>query len=276
MNKLLIAIICASMVMIGGVAFAGDVTVGDDSAGSSADSQSAAGAMATIDSHDKNTTINRHFVSPGVVPMPGTNGFFTNPTPDSSFRSIRDIITAMVGPDKYCIVLSKGALKNMAKGGDVDTHLQILRGDDQIPRVYSAAFEGTEYLYIAVEEPVFQNGKLIGTKRVDGLTSTGLIDGEADNADTNSIQVIGKVGLKALKDGNNYMVITAEGAHRMVEASGWGIGLYTVGGDISDSGERSGVGGGGTGFAKNRTGTEDKPWIQGYVGVRDMPYPPIQ
>jgi hypothetical protein len=267
MKKLLIALICASMVMIGGVSFAS----------SSADADADASAGALIDqSGQDNRVYNRDFVNAGVTPMPGTNGFFISPTPDSSFRSIKDIFNAFMGPNKYCLVVSEGALESMAKGGDVESHLQILRGEDQVVRIYGDDFEGTKYLYIAIEEPVFKDGKLIGTKRIDDLIVTGMIDGEADDAETNSIQVIGKTGLKALKDGNNYMVITAEGAHRMVEASGWGVGLYTVGGTVSESGKQSALAGGGTGFAKNQTGPEDKPWIQGYVGVRDMPIPPIK
>jgi selenophosphate synthetase-related protein len=99
---------------------------------------------------------------------------------------------------------------------------------------------------------------------------TGYLDGEADDGDTNSLQVIGEIGLAVVKDGNNYMVLTSEGAHRKVEAEGWGIGFYTTGGIISDSGKASGIMGGGTGYAQNETGPEDRPWIQGYFGVKEV------
>jgi hypothetical protein len=241
-----------------------------------AESHSEAFSGSSITDNSTTHINDRKFVNPGVIPMAGTNGFFTTPTPDSSFRSIRDIFKAFMGSNKYCMIVTKGTLKNMAKGGDVELHLQILRGEDQVPRIYGDDFEGTEYFYIAIEEPVIKDGGLLGTKRIDGLTVTGLIDGEADDAETNSLQVIGKAGLKALADGNNYMVITAEGHHRMVEASGWGIGFYIAGGTVTESGKESATSGGGTGYSKNRTTPEDKPWIQGYVGVRDMPIPPIK
>jgi hypothetical protein len=270
MKKLLITLICVSMVLMSGIAVAGDV-INNAPVGEQANAT--AGALIDKSGQDNSVT-NRNFVNAGNTPIPGTNGFFTNPTPDSSFRSIKDIFNAFMGPDKYCIIVSEGALQSMARGGDVTSHLQILRGHNQITRIYDDDSEGIKVLYIAVEEPVFAmvNGKrvLTGTKRIEDLAVTGLIDGEADDANTNSIQVIGKTGLKALKDGNNYMVITAEGAHRMVEASGWGVGLYSVGGTVSESGKQSGLVGGGTGFAKNKTGTEDQPWIQGYVGVKEM------
>ena len=99
-----------------------------------------------------------------------------------------------------------------------------------------------------------------------------MIDGEADDGETNSLQVIGIAGLEAIKDGNNFMMLTAEGAHRKVEASGWGIGFYTTGGLISSNGQESGIMGGGTGYSSNETGPEDRPWIQGYVGCREMQF----
>ena len=47
------------------------------------------------DSHDVNNNkvdSPRFLPNPGMAPMPMTNGFFTAPTPDSSFRSIREKI----------------------------------------------------------------------------------------------------------------------------------------------------------------------------------------
>jgi hypothetical protein len=79
--------------------------------------------------------------------------------------------------------------------------------------------------------------------------------------------VIGKVALKAMYAGFNHLEITAEGAHRGVFASGWGVGTYTVGGTMTDSGKTAGALGGGLGYASNQTSTEDKPWIQGNVGL---------
>lgn len=248
-----------------GVSFAGDIDIKNKS-------KSKSEAVSGSYIEDNSVYNNRQFVSPGNVPMPGTNGFFTNPTPDSSFRSIKDILRAFNGQGTYCMVVSRSALKNWAKGGDVDTNYQIMRGHDQVTRIYGDDYEGTELLYIAIEEPIFgENAKgetvLKGTVRPEGLVTTAMVDGEADDSDTNSLQVIGKVGLKALDDGNNYMVITAEGAHRMVVADGWGIGFYTTGATVSESGKQSGLAGGGTGYAYNESGPEDKPWIQGYVAV---------
>jgi hypothetical protein len=274
MKKLfIIAVMCVSLIMVSGNAFAGDVGTGIITPVISGQGQGQGQGQA-IDDHSTTTNYNRTFPVQGNVPLPQTNGFFTNPTPDSSFRSIRDILSAFAEEDNFCIKMTEGALERLAKGGDVESHLQVLRGNDQVPRIYDEDTDSVKWLFIAIEKPIIVDGKLKGTEKIDGLKVTAMADGEADDSDTNSLQVIGKIGLKALKDGNNYLVVTAEGAHRKVEASGWGIGFYTTGGLISDSGKQAGIVGGGTGYSKNQTGPEDRPWIQGYVGVKgvkDMP-----
>ena len=267
MKKMLIAVfMCVSLIMVGGNAFA------------QSESEANADAGASIETYDNSTSnvYNRNFAPVGITPLPQTNGFFTAPTPDSSFRSVKDLIRFTLDEGKFMVRMTEGALERLAKGGDVESHLQIIRGDSQVPRIYGSNFEdATEnprWLWIAIEEPVIKDGKVIGTKRYEGLRVTGMTDGEADDGDTNSFQVIGKLGLKALKDGNNFMVITAEGAHRKVEASGWGIGFYTTGATVSGDGKNSGVVGGGTGYASNEVGPEDRPWVQGYVGCKPMKF----
>jgi hypothetical protein len=228
-----------------------------------ADSFAASGA--SIDDHSKNTSnvYDRKFPNPGITPIPGTNAFFSDPTEDSSFRSVKDLIEMISGPGAVTLKISEGALANMAKGGDVDTHLQIIRGADSVDR---APKNGTRWLWIAYQKPIMENGVLRPMTPVN-MTVTGAIDGEADDGGTNSFQVLGKMGLKAIKDGNNVMVISAEDSHRKIEASGYGFGTYVVVAGNMDNGKLGGGGGGGTGFAKNVTGPEDLPWAQGYVGV---------
>lgn len=254
MKKLLIVLLCAVALIISGTAYAEN-----DNSESEAEAES--NSAATVNGFNDNSTneVNsRNFVNPGVTPLPHTNGFFTSPTPDSSFRSIVDIIRVMGEGTE--VMFTKGALRNLAKGGDMEKHIQVVRGADQIPRVYGPETDDNEiWLTVTYENPKNQ---------VDCVDVTGYLDAEADDADTNSLQVIGEVGLAVVADGNDYMVLTAEGAHRKVEASGWGIGFYTTGGLVSDSGKSSGIMGGGTGWSTNETGPEDRPWIQGYFGVK--------
>ena len=265
---LIAVLMCVSLIMVGGNAYA-------DEANATVEDVETNASITTNDNSTSNV-YNRNFAPVGITPLPQTNGFFTAPTPDSSFRSVKDLIRFALDEGKFMIRMTEGALQKLAKGGDVETHLQIIRGDSQVPRLYGKDFDEAEtnprWLWIAIEKPVIKDGKVIGTKRIEGLRMTGYADGEADDGDTNSFQVIGKIGLQAIKDGNNFLVITAEGAHRKVEASGWGIGFYTTGATVSGDGKNSGVVGGGTGYASNEVGPEDRPWVQGYVGCKEMPF----
>lgn len=216
----------------------------------------------TDNSHSK--VYNRQFPIAGNTPIPGTNGFFTAPTPDSSFRQVKDLIYYLTGdPSALSVLLTEGALENLAKGGDVDSNLQIVRAAVATAK---ADEDGVKWLTLSYIAPVVKDNKVIGVRKEE-LSVGAFADGEADDGDTNSFMVIGKVCLKALKANFNHVQVTVEGAHRSVEASGWGIGAYTVGGTMTDSGKTAGLIGGGTGYAQNETATEDRPWIQAVVGM---------
>lgn len=276
MKKLfMILAILVSLFMVSGPVMAGSATADADAA-ADVEITFSEGTLSPQTIEEGSTV--RQFVNPGVTPLPMTNGFFTAPTPDSSFKSIRDIINALhtEGGSGH-IRLNEAALIQMAKGGKVTTHTQVVRGITQVPRAYERGpykdivtgedMVSNRFLIITIEKPIVKDGKVVGMAKPPGIKVTGFIDGEAKDGKTNSLQVLGKVGLTALEDGNNLMVITAEGAHRMVEASGWGVGFYGVTAGVSEAGKASSLAGGGTGYAKNKTGTEDKPWVQGYIGV---------
>jgi len=235
-----------SLILVGGNALA------DEANSASIVQGVTAGAGASIDSHDQNTSnvYDRKFVNPGVYPMPQTNGFFTSPTPDSSFRGMEEFL-AIFGDGK-AVILSDGAVDQMAKGGfDTEVNYQIVNDETIVPRV---TYDGTKYIKITIEKPA-------------DVKVVALVDGEADDNDTNSMMVLGQMAQEAIKDGCNVLVITAEGAHRAVEASGWGVGTAVTGGAVNTSGKESVAGGGGTGYSSNGTMTEDLPWLQGFAAV---------
>jgi len=215
----------------------------------------------SIDSHDVNKVKSARFLpNPGIVPMPGTNGFFTAPTPDSSFRSIRELVK-MDDPNATCLRVTEGTLEEWASGGDSDVNYQkvreirvLARGNKDTTKLLDGTDEEARWLNICIEMP-------------KGFKTAAFVDGEADDGDTNMLNVLGKAGDKAVEDGVTTLVITAEGAHRSVEASGWGIGLYMLGSDVSKGGSTAGIMGGGTGYASNETQTEDNPWFQGKAGM---------
>jgi len=232
-------------------------------AGSEANVEDVSASISTSTT-DNSKNYNRNFVNSGMTPIPGTNGFFTAPTPDSSFRMAKELIYYLTGdPEAISVRLTEGALENLAKGGDVDANLQIVRADVATAKPDE---NGDRWLTISIIAPVVKDDKIVGIRK-ENLMVGAFADGEADDRETNSFMVIGKCGLKALKAGFGHMQIVSEGAHRAVEAQGFGIGTYTVGGTISDSGKDSGLVGGGLGYAWNDTSTEDRPWIQANVGM---------
>lgn len=230
------------------------------------DNSDRSAATVNIDdnSSNKSKVYNRQFVNPGNTPIPGTNGFFTAPTPDSSFRQVAEFIYYLTGDaDAVSVQLTEGACEALAKGGDVDSNIQIVR---QRLAVAKADQDGVKWITISMIKPVVEDGKLVRVAKAD-LRIAGFVTAEADDADTDSFQVIGKLALKVIAANLDHLQITAEGAHRKVEASGFGIGFYTVGAQVSQGGQTSGLAGGGLGYATNEAGPEDRPWIQGNAGL---------
>ena len=200
----------------------------------------------SIDSHDVN--IDRRFPTPGFVPLPGTNVFYQKPTQDSSFRNIREIIKD-TGYDRF----TEGVMNGFAKGGKVTVHYQLFQGSDVVKRI-GPEKDGDKWIKVVYKLP-------------KGFIPIAVFDGEAVDGKTNSINVLGACGEKAIEDGVNILYIKKESEHRMVEASGWGIGGYGTGATVGSDGTFAGLVGGGTGYSKNKAGTEDRPWIQGYAGI---------
>ena len=230
------------------------------------DNSDRSGASVTIDdnSSNKSKVYNRQFVNPGNTPIPGTNGFFTAPTPDSSFRQVAELIFYLTGDaNAVSVNLTEGACESLAKGGDVDSNIQVVRERFATAK---ADEDGVKWITISMIKPIIKDGKMVGVNKANPNIA-GFATAEADDGDTDSFQVIGKIALKAIKAGLNHFQVTAEGAHRKVEASGFGIGFYTVGAQVSQGGQTSGLAGGGMGYSSNEAGPEDRPWIQGNIGL---------
>jgi hypothetical protein len=267
LKKMFIIMLAIGLVTFSSNVFAGKINVSADANVESTQTQvdeSSQNAIINSTDNSRNKVTNRNFVNPGVTPIPGTNGFFTAPTPDSSFRQVKELIYYLTGdPNAVSVKLTEGACENLAKGADVDITLQVVRDRYATAK---ADKEGVRWITISMIAPVVKNGKVVDLLKED-INVAGFASAEADDGETDSFQVIGKVALKAIKANLNHLQITAEGAHRKVEASGWGVGFYTTGAKVSDGGTVSGLVGGGTGYASNEAGPEDRPWIQGNVGL---------
>ena len=175
---------------------------------------------------------------PANIPVYGGTGFFTTPTPDGSFESLK---TALM----FANMFSEQALVSLAAGGRTKIFVK-----DLSPQV-SATFEdpNNKMIKIVLDAP-------------KGLKYEGPANGEATNGTTNSIQLMAAIALKALRNGSNVVYFAAEGAHRGVETSGWGIGFAHT------KASHDNVSAGGTGYAAAKAGPQDKPWLQGFAFVK--------
>jgi hypothetical protein len=230
-----VLIIFAVLFMMTSVAYAGSISTNISEAG--------AAAGASITDNSKNKVYDRDFVNGGGNVTAGTHAFFTEPTDDSSFRRVMDLI-------RFGTVFSEGALKNLAKGGDAVVEYPVTSEFEKPDNVLR---DGNRYIMIVVEQP-------------EDFRATSPCQAKADDGDTTSFQIIAKLALKAISEGDNVLYLTEEGFHRKVEAGGWGIGTHVAGGSVSDNGKISGVGGGGFGISQNEVGPEDRPWVHGYGG----------
>ena len=205
-----------------------------------ADSEAEATAGATIIQNDNSTNKSEASETraiPGNVPVYGAPGFFTTPTPDGSFESLKQAL-------QFADMFSEQALIDMAAGGSVNAYVKDLN-----PKA-TAKFEdpNNKMIKIVLEAP-------------KGLEYEGPANGEALNGKTNMWQVMAAVALKALRNGSNVVYFAAEGAHRGVESSGWGIGFAHT------KASHDNVSVGGTGYAAGKAGPQDKPWLQGFAFV---------
>ena len=174
----------------------------------------------------------------GPVPIPGQPGWFTTPTPDGSFQSLRTIL-------QYGDVFTEGALEKMA-GGKVDVRYMVTNDKDEVARA-KFADNLKRKIKIVIVKP---DAEFIA-----------FANGNAKNGKTGSVQVMAAIALEALRDGANVIYFTAEGAHRKVEAFGWGVGISgTTTSEHSMTTPGLGVSGG-------NSGPEDWLWLQGAAFV---------
>ncbi len=213
------------------------------SANSGSTSASGANAYLGFDDHSKTKVIDRNFVgsSPSVTGQ--THPLFVDGDgEDNSFRGFTDLI-------KFGAVFSESALKNLARGGDVNVYMPVLTSTPKPSNKYG----NQRWIKLVAVVPV-------------GFKATAPVDSEADDFDTNSFQVIARTALDAIENGDNVLWIEWEGYQDKVRSTGWGIGSHTATGVVTETGKVSGVAGGGWGYSSNSAGKERKPWIRGYAG----------
>ena len=240
--KKLFTIICA-------VALISGFSVLPAMAGSSSTSQSAGSAL--IDQSGQSNVseaMERGFPIPGRVGYGPVINYYGKPLPTSQFRPVESLLM-------YANIFSEGALEQIvAKGTDFIHELEIVQGPDQQVR---ASYGEGEVRWI----------KVIATTKMQadhGLI--GYATSEADDRKTSMLEVMAQAALDAIRAGADVLQITAQGASRDTETSGWGIGFNTTQATMMGSGADYGnVSSGGTGYSTAWAGMRDKPWIQANV-----------
>lgn len=249
MKKILIVLVTFGLLFFTNYTFAdtgATATSATESTSSSSaidNSTTAQQNLQSIDSHDTYEATDRAFPNAGPVPIPGQPGWFTTPTPDGEFIQMKNIL-------EFGRVFSEGALENMAKGGSTRvTYAEVNKAKRVSKR------DKNDRRILVVIDPV-----RIKEIKENG-THVAYVNGAAKNGTTNSVQLVGAMALKAIHNGANVIVFKAEGAHRKVEAFGWGIGFaYAKATDSS-------LATGGTGISGGSAGPEDRPWLQGNAFV---------
>jgi hypothetical protein len=236
MKKFLILTIALSLIAFTAPAMA-DVSAG-------ADSESSANLSLDQSDHSTNTyEATEARPNSGPVPIPGQPGWFTTPTPDGDFITMKNIL-------EFGKVFSEGALENMADGGWTRVTYAMVNPEARV----SARAENDRRILIVIDPARIK-------EIAAGGTHVAFVNGAAKNGKTNSVQLMAAMALKALKSGANVVVFKAEGAHRKVEAFGWGIGFSHV------KASENNMSTGGTGISGGSAGPEDRPWLQGNAFV---------
>lgn len=90
----------------------------------------------------------------------------------------------------------------------------------------------------------------------------GYVSSQQIAKDGDSIQLLGYIGLEAIKLGANTVLLVNEGVERTLKASGWGIGLNYTQANMGIQDDTGRVGSGGTGYSTGWSKYLDKPWIR--------------
>ena len=96
------------------------------------------------------------------------------------------------------------------------------------------------------------------------------------NGDADTYSLIGRYGLFCLDTGAcNKVFLVGEGVKTFIQAWGWNLSAGWTQAYVSASGEHSGVGGIGAGFAYAKTGRLADPWLQGHFIYDSESEPPM-
>lgn len=184
-----------------------------------------------------NSVSKRGFAIPSEPNFPMMPGYYGAAIPGSQFQSLKALLM-------YKNFYTKEEIYEMAKGPQriKITTTKVIDIDGETPGGCT----------VLLQKP--GNAQLVGFMTV------------AVKGNAVSVQALAEAMKKAMKMGGDLIHVTAEGANRKLEASGWGIGLNMTHATMNGGGEgTSNVSSGGTGISGGSAGYEDKPWLQLFV-----------
>ena len=219
-------------------------TMAGQSASQSGAEATGYGVVGDINSGNTNDAMDRPFPLQGGVGYGPVINYFGKPLPTAGFRPVETLLM-------YGGWFSEGTLERIIKKSDILHEMEVVNEARYVPRA-KADPNGTKWIRVIATMNV-QNGH--------GLV--GYITCEADDRKTDMLEVLAQAALDALRAGADVLQITAQGAARDTETSGWGIGFNTtIASDLGNGQGTMGVATGGTGYSKAWAGMRDKPWIQ--------------
>lgn len=204
------------------------------------------GSVAQIVDNSQNEAVDRQMAPGGLHVTAHTQPLMVpNTGSDVSFRYALEFV-------RFVSVHNEVTLRNIARGGDYKMHFEPMVNFQKAPLELR---DGNRYIWIVT-----------GPSHPDEFRGVAPFDIEAKDDDTNSFQLIAKMALEAIENGDNVLWINYQGWKDRVGSSGWGIGTHAVHGQVSSGGTKSTVGGGGFGYSKNSVGVEMRPFIRGWSG----------
>ena len=256
MKKLLVLSLVTVMAFIGTNAFASDVTTGV-ATGALVGQGQGQGQGQSIDDHsvtnNKSEAMDRAFPLQGGVGYGPVINYFGKPLPTAGFRPVETLLM-------YGGWFSEGTLERIIKKSDILHEMEVVNEARYVPRA-KADPNGTRWIRVIAT---------MNVQNAHGLV--GYITCEADDRKTDMLEVLAQAALDALRAGADVLQITAQGAARDTETSGWGIGFNTtMASDLGNGNGTMGVATGGTGYSKAWAGMRDKPWIQANALVSPEP-----
>lgn len=158
---------------------------------------------------------------------------------------------------------TEGALERMAKGGNVKIDYKTIYDGFGAPGLS----ENTKWIYIYVSDAPYEPAKVaVPAGQLRRAQAKSFIVAWSGNEKTTSVEVLGKSGLKAIRDDCNVLHILAHGADIDAISKGWGIGFNSTHATVGKDDAKTS--GGGTGYSRNRGGARSLSWLQGF-GITD-------